>query len=44
MDPVELIKLEISFDIRLGHTVMSSKINTHFFPLDFGEGENILFK
>lgn len=39
MDPVELIKLGKSFDVRLGHIVMGSKFTTHFFPLHFGEGE-----
>lgn len=42
MDPVELIKLEIGFDVRLGHTVMGSKFNTDLFPLHFGEGEKYI--
>lgn len=42
MNPVEFIKLKISFDVRLGHTVMDFKINKHYFPLNFGEGEKYI--
>lgn len=42
MDSLKLIKVEKSFDLKLGRIVMGSKFNMHFFPLHFGEGEKYI--